>query len=468
MATTAFWPVKGSLKKVIDYAGNPDKTTDPKYLDDDLAQVLRYAENDGKTDRRLFVSGVNCSADRAYEEMKAVQTRFGMRGTNVAYHGYQSFKPGDVTPEEAHWIGVETARRMWGDRYQVVVTTHLNTDSIHNHMVLNAVSFRDGKKFQNHIRDHIRLREVSDALCREHGLSVLEDSTFYKTENRGAYWARARGAMTHRDLLKQDLEVCLRYVTTYQEMIQELIAMGYSYDWKRGSIKAPDWGRPIRLDRLGYSMEIIEARLDRNFFKPGSVNDWNEFHLRSPKQFPLLSLEKQIEKQMERSDNVLEVLVVLTFLIVIELLQWAQAERDAGAVGRLLSPSLREELRNLEEIKSDYALLSGQSIRTVEELSMFRETKTAQIKAMEEERQHCRNQLRRPKPQEVTAELKQRIHDISTRLKAARKDLKAAERIAGRHPEFLKLLDTERQMEAHALQLARNRERSRSSRSRND
>ena len=461
MATTAFWPVKGSLKKVIDYADNPDKTTNPKYLDDDLAQVLRYTENDDKTDQRLFVSGVNCSADRAYEEMKAVQTRFGMRGTNVAYHGYQSFKPGEVTPEEAHQIGIETAKRMWGDRYQVVVTTHLNTDSVHNHMVLNAVSFRDGKKFQNHIRDHIQLREVSDELCRERGLSVLDGSTFYKTESRGAYWAHRRGVMTHRDMLKQDIEDCLRYAMTYKDMIHELTAMGYIYDGERGSIKAPDWERPIRLDRLGYSIEIIEARLDRNFFTPGSVNDWNEFHLRPPKQLPLLSLEKQIEKQMERSDDLLEVMIDLTFLIIIELLQWAQAERDAEALGRLLSPSLREEMRNLEEIKSDYALLTNQRIRTVDDLSMFKETKAAQIKALEEKRQHCRNQLRRPKPPEVKAELQQRIHDISTRLKPMRKDLKAAERIAERHPQFVKLLETERQMEAHALQLARNRERSR-------
>ena len=461
MATTASWPVKGSLKKVIDYADNPDKTTNPKYLDDDLAQVLRYTENDDKTDQRLFVSGVNCSADRAYEEMKAVQTRFGMRGTNVAYHGYQSFKPGEVTPEEAHQIGIETARRMWGDKYQVVVTTHLNTDSVHNHMVLNAVSFRDGKKFQNHIRDHIRLREVSDELCRERGLSVLEDSTFYKTESRGAYWAHRRGVMTHRDMLKQDIAACLQYAPSFDLMINQLKQMGYIYDWERGSIRAPDWERAIRLDRLGFSYEVIHERIVYNLDTPGITDDWNEFHLRPPKQLPLLSLEKQIEKQMERSDDLLEVMIDLTFLIVIELLQWAQAERDAEALGRLLSPSLREEMRNLEEIKSDYALLTDQRIRTVDDLSMFKETKTAQIMALEEERQHCRNQLRRPKPPEVKAELKQRIHDISTSLKPMRKDLKAAERIAERHPQFVKLLETERQMETHALQLARNRERSR-------
>lgn len=461
MATTAFWPVKGSLKAVIDYADNPDKTTNPKYLDDDLAQVLRYAEKDDKTDRRLFVSGVNCSADRAYEEMKAVQVRFGMRGTNVAYHGYQSFKPGEVTPEEAHQIGIETAKRMWGDRYQVVVTTHLNTDSVHNHMVLNAMSFKDGKKFQNHIRDHIRLREVSDELCRERGLSVLEDASFFKTESRGEYWAHRGGVTTHRDMLKQDVEACLQYALTFKDVIRELTAMGYVYDWERGSIKAPDWERAIRLDRLGYSEEIIEVRLNRNFFTPGCVNAWNEFHLRPPKQFPLLALERQIEKQMERSEDVLEVMIDLVFLIIIHLLQWAQAERDAQALGRLLSPSLRAEMRNLEELKSGFALLADHNIHTVDDLSMFKETKTAQIRALEEERQRCRNQLRRPRSPEVEADLKERIHGITEHLKPMRKDVKAATRIAERYPRFQELLETERQMEVRALQLARKRERGR-------
>ncbi len=174
-----------------------------------------------------------------------------------------------------------------------------------------------------------------------------------------------------------------------------------------------------------------------------------------------MSLEKQIKKHLERSDDLLEVMIDLTFLIIIELLQWAQAERDAEALGRLLSPSLREEMRNLEEIKSDYALMTNQRICTVDDLTMFKETKTAQIKALEEERQHCRNQLRRPKPPEIKEKLKQRIQDISTRLKPMRKDLKAADRIAERHPQFVKLLETERQMEAHALQLVRNRERGR-------
>ena len=132
MASTGFWPIKSRLKDVID-------------------------------------SAINCPKQRAYQCMMDTKRRFGKLGGNVAYHGYQSFVTGEVTPEEAHQIGMETARRMWGDEYEIVVTTHLNTDNIHNHIVVNSVSFKTGRKFENHIRDHIRLREISDEVCREHG-----------------------------------------------------------------------------------------------------------------------------------------------------------------------------------------------------------------------------------------------------------------------------------------------------------
>ena len=134
MATTGFWPVKDRLKEVIDYAENPDKTIDKKYVDSDLYTALQYVSNDKKTDERMYVSGINCNAKRAYERMAATKKRFGKTGGNVAYHGYQSFQTGEATPEEAHKISLETARRMWGSGYEIVVTTHLNTDNVHNHL----------------------------------------------------------------------------------------------------------------------------------------------------------------------------------------------------------------------------------------------------------------------------------------------------------------------------------------------
>ncbi len=145
MATTKIWPVKDSLKRLVDYASNPDKTTD-----DDLAAVIKYAMNGDKTagvnEKACYVTGVNCIAETALEEMLSVQNHFGKTGGNVAYHCYQSFKPGEVTPEQCHRLGVELARRMWGDKYQVLVATHLDRDHLHNHLVCCSVSFIDGKQ----------------------------------------------------------------------------------------------------------------------------------------------------------------------------------------------------------------------------------------------------------------------------------------------------------------------------------
>ena len=124
--------------------------------------------------------------------MMITKRHFGKTGGNVAYHGYQCFKSGEVTPKEAHDIGLETARRMWGKDYEIVVTTHLNTDNLHNHFVINSVSFKSGLKFENHISDHIRLREISDAVCKEYGKSVIEGAKFYNAD-RNAYWVHKRG-----------------------------------------------------------------------------------------------------------------------------------------------------------------------------------------------------------------------------------------------------------------------------------
>ena len=212
MATTGFWPIKGRLKDAIDYAENPDKTTDSKCLDKDLYSALRYAANDEKTDKKMYVSAINCPKQLAYETMMDTKRRYGKLGGNVAYHGYQSFKTGEVTPEEAHTIGMETARRMWGDDYEIVVTTHLNTDNIHNHIVVNSVSFRTGRKFENHVADPYRLREISDAVCQEYGKSVLKNAKFYGGE-KGAYWVHKNGGMTHRDILRRDIDEVLSKVS---------------------------------------------------------------------------------------------------------------------------------------------------------------------------------------------------------------------------------------------------------------
>ena len=118
MATTKIWAIKDSLSRVVNYAKNPEKT-----IFSDLNQVLKYAENEEKTidknEKTMYVTGVNCKTETAYEEMTSVQKRFDKCTGNIAYHAYQSFKTGEVSPELAHKIGVELARKMWSE-YQVI------------------------------------------------------------------------------------------------------------------------------------------------------------------------------------------------------------------------------------------------------------------------------------------------------------------------------------------------------------
>ena len=259
MATTGFWPLKKSLKAGILYAENPNKTTD-------LSNAIEYAVNPEKTDRTMYVSAINCPKQRAYEHMMATKQRYGKLGGNVGYHGYQSFVSGEVSPEEAHAIGMETARRMWGADYEIVVTTHLNTDNLHNHFIINSVSFKTGRKYENHISDHIRLREISDAVCLEYGKSVLKDAPFYSRE-RAAYWVRKSGQLTHRDMLRQDIDRAIMMSGTYTAFEQNLKALGYRYTrdahYAHPVVIAPGWQRAVRLSSLGkqYTPEAIHDRL---------------------------------------------------------------------------------------------------------------------------------------------------------------------------------------------------------------
>ena len=146
MAVTKIWTIKDSLQRVLDYAAKPDKT---EY--DALAQTLHYAENDAKTklnESAQLVTGIHCRVDHAWEDMRVVQERFGKTDGVVALHAYQSFRTGEVTPEQCHEIGVALARKVWGKRFQVLVATHMNTDNLHNHFVINSVSYVDGKKYE--------------------------------------------------------------------------------------------------------------------------------------------------------------------------------------------------------------------------------------------------------------------------------------------------------------------------------
>ena len=159
MAVTKIWPVRGRLDHPIAYAMNPEKT-DAKLLPDSLEDVMNYAVNEEKTEKKFYVSGINCNPAIARSEFQIVKEQYGKTGGIIVYHAYQSFSEGEVTPAEAHRIGMEFAKTVWGDKYQVVVATHLNTHCLHNHFVVNSVSFRDGKRCRQ--KQWTELSRISD------------------------------------------------------------------------------------------------------------------------------------------------------------------------------------------------------------------------------------------------------------------------------------------------------------------
>ena len=179
MAVSKIWKVTARLDQVIDYATNPEKTAAKDYSPEQfqaLADVLRYAKDEEKTEREFYVGGINCNASTARDQFVTVKEQFDKCDGIQAYHGYLSFKDEpNITPELAQQIGTEFAKRVWGDRFQVVVTTHLNTKHLHCHFVVNSVSFVDGKRMQNNEKHWRYFRHIADELCRQHQLDVIEN-----------------------------------------------------------------------------------------------------------------------------------------------------------------------------------------------------------------------------------------------------------------------------------------------------
>ena len=229
MAVTSTCPIHGRVDKVIDYVRNPEKTTEaglPELASlHAVEDVVEYAADEMKTERRSYVSCLNCREDTAAAQFMETKRLWGKPGGRVCYHGYQSFKADEVTAETAHEIGVRLAEELWGGRFEVVVATHCNTGHYHNHFVINSVSWVDGKKFYNSPADYARMREVSDRLCREYAISVIEDPG-RQTKDYAEWRAKRDGKPTHRGTIRADIDRAIRASTTERDFLRVLDEMG--------------------------------------------------------------------------------------------------------------------------------------------------------------------------------------------------------------------------------------------------
>lgn len=236
----------------VNYVLNEEKTS--------LSYALSYVENPEKSHQ--LVTGINCEAETAHAEMQATKRRWDKTGGIVGYHIVHSYAPGETTPEQAHAAGVEFARRLLGDRFEAVVSTHTDRDHLHCHIVFNSVSFVDGGKYRSDFKSYFGdLRGTSNTVSREYGLSVIE------TEGHGKHYAEwdaeRRGKATITGLVKQDIDAAIAESFTFDTFLSTLRRRGYTVKYgtniKHTAIRPPGGDKFFRLDTL--KGEYTEARI---------------------------------------------------------------------------------------------------------------------------------------------------------------------------------------------------------------
>ena len=238
MAVTKIKPIKSTLKKALDYIQNPDKT-------------------DGK----MLVSSFGCSAETADIEFGFTLSQALDRGDNLAHHLIQSFEPGEVDYQKAHEIGTQLADAVTKGQYEYVLTTHIDKGHIHNHIIFCAANFVDYRKYNSNKRSYYGIRNLSDRLCRENGLSVLVP----EKGSRGKNYAVYKKEKTAKGRLKTAVDALIPQVSSFEELLSRLEAAGYEI--KRGkyvSCLVPGQERYTRLKTLGadYTEEAIRERIE--------------------------------------------------------------------------------------------------------------------------------------------------------------------------------------------------------------
>ena len=240
MAVTKIKPVKSTLSKALDYIENPDKT-------------------DGK----MLISSFGCSYETADIEFGYTLSQALDKGSNLAFHLIQSFAPGEVDYEKAHEIGKQLADAVTKGQHEYVVTTHIDKGHIHNHVIFCAVNFVDHHKYNSNKRSYYGIRNMSDKLCRENGLSVVVPGKGSKGKSYAEYQAEKTGT-SWKGKLKTAVDALIPQVSSFEELLQRLQAAGYEIKpGKYVSCRAPEQERFTRLKTLGadYTEEAIRERI---------------------------------------------------------------------------------------------------------------------------------------------------------------------------------------------------------------
>ena len=424
MAVIKAFAVRKQLKKTVNYITDKEKT------DSDLAKKIDYALNSEKTssEQFLYESVINLpDVKTAYERMQATKKHFGKTGGVLGYHIIQSFKPGEITADQCHELGRKLASEMFGAGYEIVIGTHLNKEHLHNHIVLNSVSFIDGKKLRFNKQSYRELQEMSDQLCRKYGLSVIESKAHGKSYKE---WLNEKeGKPTVRGRIRKDIDLAIKESFNYGTFIANLEKRGYlikdSPSRTYTALKPPFGARFIRLNSLGeeYTKERIIGRLSKQ-------KSWQR--KAEPERTKYYSRKLP---QKRRKITGLQALY-LRYVYLLKLNRKPKAK---------LSPYLWEDLCKFERYKKEYLYLKAQNITTKEELQeriIYLETET---ESLAKQRNPLYEQKRRGDNIEQKNEIELKLNELNSNLKELRKELRLCNDIAENTAKIKGNLDAQKQ-----------------------
>ena len=438
MATTKLWHIQGRLKDLVDYVENPEKTVKPGLQD--FFNVFSYTQNPNKTAGGQFVTAINCQKDIALQQMILTKQRYGKEDGYIAWHGYQSFKPGEVTPEQCHALGVELARQMWGDRFQIIVTTHLDKKHLHNHFCINSVSFKDGGKYNFSKKELKRLRDASDRLCWEHGLSVAAHPN--KAPSRQVWLDEQAGKPTRYNIYRADVQQAIDSSITGRGMVQYLRGRGYIVDSTEPNLKIrlPQYPHFTRLDTL--NPQWTNQGVEHLIYDRG---DLISSRSKPPRKPDIPDWLRDAYQPQKRTTKIYRLYLYYCYQLGI---------LPKGTTYHPTSPQLRADLRHLDDIDRQTRYLASHNIETVEELLADRSQKESQLEALTTQRTKLQNKIRRASPEQKILLRKEKA-EVTAQITALRKDIRDSKEIEQRSLEIQDTLD--RAFEAEHPQYEKNK-----------